>query len=267
MRIQILIALCLFSSGLITSNAAYADNASELAQKVYERPNGRDLTTVGRMVLTEKGHAPRMRELITYRLEKAKGEITNLIRFTEPEDIAGTGLLSVDKTNGKSEQWLYLPALDRVRRISGDRKGGRFVGSDLYYEDLQDRKPNEDRHRLLGTESINGVICEILESIPVDPENSVYRKRVSWIDPKTLMALRVDLYETDATSPSKRLWVVSKKKNQGFWTATDTRVIDVANGHETRLVVDTALYDRNLPATLFNAQTLADENLESEYRP
>ncbi len=267
LRIHILIGLCLLSSGLITSYAAHADNASELAQKVYERPNGRDLTTVGRMVLTEKGHAPRMRELITYRLEKAKGEITNLIRFTEPEDIAGTGLLSVDKANGKSEQWLYLPALDRVRRISGDRKGGRFVGSDLYYEDLQDRKPAEDRHRLLGTESINGVVCDILESIPVDPENSVYRKRVSWIDPKTLMALRVDMYETDTTTPTKRWWVVSKKKNQGFWTATDSRVIDLASGHETRLVVDTALYDRNLPATLFNAQTLADENLESEYRP
>ena len=267
LRINVLIGLALLTGALMTGIATGADDASALAQKVYDRPNGHDLTTVGRMVLTEKGHPPRIREWVTYRLEKTKGETANLIRFSEPEDIAGTGLLSLDKANGKSEQWLYLPALDRVRRISGDRKGGRFVGSDLYYEDLQERKPSEDRHRLLGSETINGTVCDILESIPVDAENSVYRKRISWIDPKTLMALRVDFFEKDDATPSKRWWIVSKKKNQGFWTATDSRIIDLTNAHETRLVVDTALYDRNLPASLFNTQTLADENLESEYRP
>ena len=154
-----------------------------------------------------------------------------------------------------------------MRRISGDRKGGRFVGSDLYFEDLQERKPAEDRHRIIGSESVLGAVCDILESIPVDPDNSVYRKRVSWIDPKTLMALRVDFYEKDDTTPTKRWWIVTKKKNQGYWTATDSRVIDLTSGHETRLVVDTALYDRNLPHTLFNNRTLADENLELEYRP
>lgn len=260
------LALMLISA-LLPIGAFAADEGAELAQKVYDRPNGRDLTTFGRMVLTEKGHAPRLRELITYRLEKAKGETANLIRFVEPEDIAGTGLLSIDKANGKSDQWLYLPALDRVRRISGDRKGGRFVGSDLYFEDLQERKPTEDRHRIIGSETVLGAVCDILESIPVDPDNSVYRKRISWIDPKTLMALRVDFYEKDDATPSKRWWVVTKKKIQGYWTPTDSRVIDLTSGHETRLVVDTAIYDRNLPHTLFSNQTLADENLESEYRP
>ena len=83
------------------------------------------------MVLTGKGHAPRIRELVGYRLERPRGETANLIRFLGPEDIAGTGLLSIDKADGNSEQWLYLPAPDRVRRISSDRKGGRFVGSEL----------------------------------------------------------------------------------------------------------------------------------------
>lgn len=266
LRTTFLIGLC-FLFFELGSGVVHADEASELAQKVYARPNGRDLTTVGRMVLTEKGHAPRIRELITYRLEKSKGETANLIRFLDPEDIAGTGLLSLDKANGKSGQWLYLPALDRVRRISGERKGGRFVGSDLYYEDLQERKPSEDRHRMVGNETINGVACDMLESTPVDPDSSVYRKRVSWIDPKTLMALRVDFFEGSDTAPSKRWWVVTKKKTQGYWTAIDSRIIDLASGHETRMWIDTALYDRNLPANLFSSQTLADENLESDYRP
>jgi hypothetical protein len=244
-----------------------ADEAADLAQRIHNRPNGRDLTTQGRMVLTEKGHAPRIREIVTYRLDKSGGETANLIRFLGPEDIAGTGLLSVDKADGNTDQWLYLPALDRVRRISSDRKGGRFVGSDLYFEDLQERKPSKDRHRLLGRQTENGILCEVLESIPFDAKDSAYSKRISWVDPDTAIAQRVDYFEKGATAPSKRWLLRAKKRNQGYWTLTDSRMIDLKSGHETRMVVDMALYDQKLPAKLFTSQALADESLESEYRP
>jgi hypothetical protein len=257
---------CLLLALALGAAVAHADDASDLAQKVYDRPNGRDLTTLGRMVLTEKGRAPRIRELVTYRLDKSGGETANLIRFLDPEDIAGTGLLSIDHADGDSDQWLYLPALDRVRRISSDRKGGRFVGSDLYFEDLQERKPSRDRHRLLGRQTENGVVCDVLESVPVDPKDSVYAKRISWIDPATAIPQRIDYFEKDA-APAKRWLLRTKKRNQGYWTLTDSRMIDLDSGHETRMVVDAALYDQKLPAKLFTSQALADESLESEYRP
>ena len=257
----LLLALLLGAAG------ARADEASDLAQRVHDRPNGRDLTTLGRMVLTEKDRAPRIREIVTYRLDQAGGETANLIRFLDPEDIAGTGLLSIDKADGTTDQWLYLPALDRVRRISSDRKGGRFVGSDLYFEDLQERKPSKDRHRLLGQQTENGILCEVLESVPTDPRDSAYSKRISWIDPATAIPQRVDYFEKDANTPGKRWLLRSKKRNQGYWTLTDSRMIDLSSGHQTRMVVDVALYDQKLPAKLFTTQVLADESLESEYRP
>lgn len=252
---------------LLLGAPASADEGAALAQKVYDRPNGRDLTTQGRMVLTEKGKPPRIREMVTYRLDKAGGETANLIRFLDPEDIAGTGLLSIDKADGSTDQWLYLPALERVRRISSDRKGGRFVGSDFYFEDLQERKPSKDRHRLLGRQTENGIQCEVLESIPLDPNESVYTKRISWIDPDTALPQRVDYFEKDTLKPSKRWLLRSKKRNQGYWTITDSRMIDLESGHETRIVVDAVLYDQKLPAKLFTSQALADESFESEYRP
>lgn len=252
---------------LLGASASRADDASDLAQRVYDRPNGRDLTTLGRMVLTEKGRAPRIRELVTYRLDRSGGETANLLRFLDPEDISGTGLLSVDRADGSTDQWLYLPALDRVRRISSDRKGGRFVGSDLYFEDLQERKPSEDQHRLLGRQTENGILCDVLESVPRDPDDSVYTRRISWIDPATAIPQRVDYFEKDTRIPSKRWLLRSKARNQGYWTLTDSRMVDLASGHQTRLVVDVALYDQKLPAKLFTPQALADESLESEYRP
>jgi hypothetical protein len=259
--------LLLLCCCLLPAFPAAADEALALAQRVHDRPNGRDLTTLGRMVLTEKGRAPRIRELVAYRLDKSGGETANLIRFLEPEDIAGTGLLSIDRADGSTDQWLYLPALDRVRRISSDRKGGRFVGSELYYEDLQERKPSKDRHRLLGSQNENGILCDVLESVPLDPRESVYSKRISWIDPATAIPQRVDYFEKDAATPAKRWLLRGKKRNQGYWTITDSRMIDLASGNETRMVVDAALYDQKLPDKLFTSQSLADESLESEYRP
>ena len=252
---------------LIPATSAFADAGLELAQAVYDRPNGRDLTTLSRMELTEKGRAPRIREFVTYRLERGRGETANLVRFLEPKDVAGTGLLSLDKADGSNEQWLYLPGLDRVRRIAGDRKGGRFVGSDLYYEDLQERKPAKDQHRLIGKETINGVACDVLESVPLDAASSVYRKRVAWVDPQTAMVQRIDYFEKDDATPSKRWVLLAKKRVQGYWTVIDSKITDLISGHETRLRVDTTIYDRKLPAKLFSSQALADENLESEYRP
>jgi hypothetical protein len=245
----------------------YADDGGQVAQAVYDRPRGQDLTTLSRMELVEKGRPPRVRGLVAYRTKRPGGESAHLIRFTEPTDVAGTGLLSLDKADGSNEQWLYLPALDRVRRIAGDRKGGRFVGSELYYEDLQERHPDRDRHRLLGKDVVDGVPCELLESVPLDKADSVYRKRVSCVDRSTALALRVDYYQEDEATPSKRWLLVAKKRHKAYWTVTDSRMIDLASGRETRMVVEEALYDRKLPAKLFSAQALADENLEADYRP
>lgn len=260
-------ALCL---GTVRRPAAAAGEdlqALRLAQAVHDRPVGRDLTTLSRMVLLERGRAPRERELVAYRLDQGGGETANLMRFLGPEDIAGTGLLSVSKQGGETDQWLYLPALDRVRRIAGDRKGGRFVGSDLYFEDLQERAVGSDRHRLLGEEAVAGVSCQVLESTPVSQDSSVYLRRVSWVDPTTLVVLRVDYFEKDERRPGKRWLSVQRKRTQTIWTTTESVMTNLDSGHETRLLVESAQYNRKLPARLFSARSLGDETFEAEYRP
>jgi hypothetical protein len=257
----------LIAGALLAHVPASANDALKLVQAVYDRPAGRDMTTAGRMELVDQGGSRRTREIVTYRQDRGKGEFANLIRFLAPKDISGTGLLSHDKADGSNEQWLYLPGLDRVRRVAGDRKGGRFVGSDIYFEDLQARKPGSDQHRLLGRENIAGTACDIVESIPIDPSSSVYRKRVVWIDAQTAMALRVDYFEKDDTTPTKRWTAASRKAVQGIMTVMDSKTVDLGSGHETRLAFEAVQYNRRLPNKLFTAQILADENIESDYRP
>jgi len=248
--------------------AAAADaEGRKLAQAVHDRPDGNDSSSRASMILTEKGHAPRRRQMYLYRLEKSSGESLSLIRFTDPPDIKGTGLLTKNVPGEDSDQSLYLPALKRARRISSSRKGGRFVGSDYYYEDLRERAVSLDRHKYLGEQKLGRIVCKVLESIPVDPDNSAYSKRVSWIHPQTLIPLQVDYYVGGVDEPIKRLKVYRIQKIQGYWTVTDTIVRDPEAGHETRLRVDKIIYDRGLNENLFSRQFLTDPAKEARYRP
>jgi hypothetical protein len=259
--------LALLSSLLISFSTSADSPGERLAQRVYDRPDGKDATSLVNMTLQEKGRTPRVRKMLVYRLERKAGEVSSLIRFLEPADIEGTGLLTQDKADGDSNQWVYLPAMERVRRIDSGRKGGRFVNSDYFYEDLRDRKVSQDEHRVVGQETIAGIACDILESVPADAGNSVYSKRISWIDPATALPMRVDFYGNNDAQPDKRLQLLKKEKIQGYWTVTDSVMTNLKSGHQTRLTVEKMLYDRRLPAKLFSTQTLEDESAEEDYRP
>ena len=261
-------ALACLGAGLLIGSAAQADEAGlALAQRVYDRADGKDASSVVTMSLIAEGREARERSMVLYRASATDGEVSTLIRFTDPADIAGTGLLTLDAADGESNQWIYLPAMQRVRRVDSNRKGGRFVNSDYYFEDLRDRKPTMDTHRVIGQETIDGVACDVLESVPVEAGNSVYLRRVSWIDPASLLPLRVDFFEKDAEQASKRLEVVVRDQVQGYWTVMDSTMSDLRSGHRTRLVVERIAYDRGLPARLFSSKALEDERGEKEFRP
>ena len=265
MKHSTLILLIMLSclSGIALANS----DGATLAKKLYDRPDGNDATLHAKMILSKQGRKPRYRNLYSYRLDKKNGETFSLMRFTEPADVNGTGLLTHDRPRHDSNQWIYLPALDRARRISSSRKGGRFVGSDIYYEDLRKRDVEKDQHRIIGTGKIGKIDTTILESIPLNPDNSVYSKRISWVHINTLTPLQVEYYSSGSETPVKRMKVNKLKKIQGYWTVLDSTVFDLESEHQTRMVTQTIKYDQQLPAKLFSRQTLSDTKLEEAYRP
>jgi hypothetical protein len=270
MRKSVVILVTLVIGLLISGQTPAADARTaglKLAQEVYDAPNGDDLAARATMTLTEKGREPRTREMYSLAIDRGRGERWSLTRFTSPADIDGVGLLTKDYPGDNNDQWLYLPALDRVRRVSSSRKGGRFVGSDLFFEDLRDREVAMDHHVYKGTGKVGKLVCKVLESTPVDPDNSVYTKRVSWIHPSTLIPLRVDLYQRHSTKPVKRLTVRRIKKIQGFWTVLDSTMQDLESGHKTRIQQTQVKYNQGIPERLFTSRALSDDAAEAAYRP
>jgi hypothetical protein len=259
------ITLACFS--ILTGPAIGDTEGHALAKMIYERPDGSDAASQTIMTLTENTHKPRYRTLFSYRLDSDDGATQTLIRFTQPADIDGTGLLTLDHPGKESSQWIYLPALDRVRRIASSRKGGRFVGSDFYYEDLQKREVGKDHHKIIGTGKIGSIETTLLESIPVQPGNSVYSKRISWVHINSLTPLKVEYYTDGRATPIKRLEVSRIKKIQGYWTVIDCTMHDLDSGHQTRLTTKAIKYDQDLPKSLFTNQALSDPEITKAYRP
>ena len=257
--------------GSLAGNPVRADDAAEagrqLAQAVYDAPKGDDYASRAMMTLLEKGRDPRERQMYTLRVDRGGGERWSLTRFDSPSDIKGVGLLTKDYPGDDNDQWLYLPALDRVRRVSSSRKGGRFVGSDLFFEDLRDREVHMDRHRYAGEKKMGKLLCKVLVSEPVDPDNSVYSKRVAWIHPATLVPLRVDLYQAGSEKPVKRLTVKRLKRVQGYWTVLDSVMQDLETGHLTRIELASVKYNQKIPDRLFTSQALSDESAAMRFRP
>ncbi len=124
-----------------------------------------------------------------------------------------------------------------------------------------------DHHFLQGEGKLGKVKTRILVSTPVDADNSVYTKRVSWIHPQTLIALRVDFYQAHSEQPVKRLSVRRIKRIQGFWTVLDSTMQDLESGHVTRITQSKVKYNQGISDRLFTSQSLADESAETGYRP
>ena len=117
----------------------------------------------------------------------------SLMIFDSPSDIEGTSLLSHAKILEPDDQWLYLPALKRVKRISSVNKSGPFVGSEFAFEDFTALELNKYTYKYLKSEPCGGMMCDVIERYP-EYEHSGYTKQISWIDQKAFQVRKVEFY-------------------------------------------------------------------------
>ncbi len=118
----------------------------------------------------------------------------SLIVFDSPADITGTALLSHAKILDADDQWLYLPALKRVKRISSVNKSGPFVGSEFAFEDFTALELNKYAYRYLKEEACGDMTCDVVERKP-RYEHSGYSRQVAWFDRKDYQVRKVDFYD------------------------------------------------------------------------
>lgn len=230
--------------------------ADEIAVRAYNRDEGRDVVMDQKMILGKKGKTPRERKIRLWRIKDEKGNEKTLMRFLEPADVRGTGFLvwSYADPNRDDDQWLYLPALHRVRRIAAQERSRSFMGTDFTYDDLGDRKPSEDTHRLVGTEIVDGRSCYVIEAIPKD-EGYLYSRRVAWIDGETFLVLKADFFDRKGKL-LKRFHADDIQVIDGIATPRVLVMTNEQTGHSTRLELSNIRYNTGLKEELFTVSEL-----------
>jgi outer membrane lipoprotein-sorting protein len=153
-----------------------------------------DSTGKMKMLLRNAQGQTSTRELRILSLEMKSDGDKSLSIFDTPADVRNTKMLTYSHNDKADEQWLYLPALKRVKRISSKSKSGPFMGSEFAFEDLTSFEVEKFSYKYLGEEKVNGLDCYKSEAIPAY-EHSGYSKQIIWLDKEELRAQRIEYYD------------------------------------------------------------------------
>ncbi|NIQ00773.1 MAG: outer membrane lipoprotein-sorting protein [Nitrospinaceae bacterium] len=186
-------------TGSLLSPAAAAVSPEEkglaIAREDDRRDNGfQDYRAKSIMILKNRQGEKSVRHLRFKVLEVNGDGDKNLTVFDRPRDIKKTAFLNYTHPLGDDDQWLYLPALKRVKRITSSNKSGPFVGSEFAYEDMTSQEVEKYTYKWLRDEDYQGQKCFVVERYPAY-ENSGYVRQVVWIDQKEYRMLKVEFYD------------------------------------------------------------------------
>lgn len=235
----------------ILMSLAWGQTGRDIAIMVDEKVSPKDMSNTTKMVLTNSKGKTRTNVMMSKSIDGNKKQI---IWFMEPKDDRGVAFLKIEHDNKDDEMRMWLPAFKKVRRISSKRKGDAFMGSDMSYEDLTNRDIADYEYNRLDDETIDGVLCYVLESTPKPSAKSTYSKHVSWIDQQSLTI--VQEHSFDKRGELKKEKSFQHKKLKDYFVMDRVFVKDVQKNHSTEVTFEKLEVDTGVKSNLFQEKNL-----------
>ncbi len=237
-------------------------SGDEIVANVNARNDAKSLTRTMKITMTDKRGKSREQLTKTFRTYY-EGEKRSTIFYVEPANIKDTAFLTYDyfSTEKEDDQWLYLPELRRVRRISSSNRGAYYLGTDMTYEDmkLDTRLSVSDYdYTVSGTESVNGNPCYVVEGVPKDTKIAdelgygkirLYVDSVRWIQHKTLM------WDVNGNELKTVLWE-GWHEVAGIWVVEKMNVSNQKTNHSTLFLFSEIDTDSDIDEETFTERAL-----------
>ncbi|ADY12651.1 outer membrane lipoprotein-sorting protein [Sphaerochaeta globosa] len=247
--IVLVIALVLGISGLYATSYT----GEQVMQEVYYRDSGDTMRANLVMTLTNAKGSVRERSIVQYRMD-SEGVESKLMFFLSPSDVRNTSFLSLSYEDGRSDaQYIYLPALKRVKRIASDSKNDSFMGSDFTYDDMGSRHPDLDTHTVLRTELIQGTSTLVVQSIAKGDED--YPRTLSWVVEGEWFGLKKEFYTQDGTL-GKTLSIEAFEKVDGIYVITDMTMKDWKKQTSTRIQMKEVAFNQDFGDNFFTERQM-----------
>ncbi|MDO8422175.1 MAG: outer membrane lipoprotein-sorting protein [Parvibaculum sp.] len=222
----------------LPATSAPADRGTAIAIENDKRDKGwGDARADMKMVLTNASGETSERSLRFMMLENPEANDGNwsLMTFDRPRDIEGTALLTYAHHNEADDQWLYLPAVKRVKRISSSNKAGAFVGSEFAFEDFSTQQMSKFEYMWLRDEPCGTLQCHVVERKPLY-EASGYTRELAWIDTTDYQFRKIDYYDRkDALLKTLTLDNYTLYENK-FWRPLELTMTNHESGKATKLI-------------------------------
>src|SRR4030043_1043581 len=244
------------------ASAMTAEDVMKKSQAAFLYP-GKDFKARVVMKLITKEGKERIREMTM--LRKNYGEIGGdqkyFIYFFEPADVRNMTFLVWKYPLKEDDRWLYVPAVDLVRRIAASDARSSFVGSDFTYEDVSGRDIPADTHTILREEKVGDKDCYVVETVPKEPVD--YVKRISWVDKNTFLPLKEEYYDVQkelaGTFTAAKIEDVAAKEGRGrknFPTITKRTMKNLKTGPGTAGTFTLPSYNIGLRGDIFTERYL-----------
>lgn len=228
----------------------------EVARKADEADKGFVSSEVTlKMILTNKHGQESERYLKNKTLELHEDGDKSLIVFNSPKDVEGTATLTFTHKESADDQWLYLPSIKRVKRISSDNKSGPFMGSEFAYEDLSSQEVEKYTYKLLKEENINGNAAYVVERVPLDPKSG-YTRQLVWYNKDNFRVEKIDFYDRKSAL-MKTLHYKNYREYLGkHWRAGEMVMENHLTGKKTRLIFENYAFKTGLAEQDFSQNSL-----------
>ena len=248
------ILLTLFSSHIFALTPQ--EQGLQIMTEVDKRDTGfADSKAILTMRLTDRRGNESLRSLKMKTLEVIGDGDKSLILFNNPRDIKGTAFLSFTHALIPDEQWLYLPALKRIKRISSSNKSGPFLGSEYAFEDLTSFEVVKYNYHYLKDEIIDDIDCFVIELTP-NYKHSGYTHEVIWIDKARYIARKIDYYDRKESLLKTQLFKNYKQYLNQYWRAGEQLITNHQNGKNTQLLWEEYQFGLGLTNRDFDKNTL-----------
>jgi outer membrane lipoprotein-sorting protein len=240
---------------LLLALTAQAQDARQIMDAVYKQDTSRDTTWRGRMDVVDKKGTVRSKKFLMRKIG-GLGNSKTLARFTDPPEVRGVGLLSINEGGAADRQWLYTPAIQRVRRIAAQERRQRFIGTDFTNEDMAERVLDDFTYKLLGEgEVIDERKTHKIEARPVSPDKSQYSYIYLWVPQDAPYTVLAEMY--DKQGQKQRIMKAGNlEKISGIWVARRVEMSTPAEGTKTILTLEDVRFNTGLKEDTFTQQAL-----------
>ena len=237
---------------------AFALTAEEVMKKSQEVffYQGKDFKARVMMKLISKGGQERIREMTMLRKNfgESGGNQKYFIYFFQPTDVRDMTFMVYKYPSKDDDRWLFVPAINMVRRIAAQDKHSSFVGSDFTYEDISGRDIEEDAHTIVKEETLGAKDCYLIKSAP-KIQDVDYSYKLSWIDKANFLPAKEEYY--DRKEELYRIFTADEIKDvTGFPTITKRTMKNLQSGHRTEVSFTKTDYNIGIEDSLFSERFL-----------